>query len=289
MAVAGDTTYLAGGLIGIIEADAIAQLGKSGVTRKLCKVKSSPAAETISWIMYNDGSNVINATDVVATAEGTVTPTSKLNSNKKTATLDMYSVMTHIYDSAELSNVENVTGEVGPILGNAVALAIDTLLNANFANFANSAGTSTVAIAVSDLFNALASLETYMNDGIFNAVLHRKQIWGDYGLFADLATNNNLAAAPSIQQTALATGWVDKVAGIGLYNSNELTETSSAIKGGVFGKNAFGWGFAGQEITVEAEREASYKRTAYISSFFGGTAEIQDTNGAYIHTLTTAL
>jgi hypothetical protein len=289
MSVAGDTTYIAGGLIGIIEADAIAQLEKVSVTRNLCKVKTSPAAETISWIMYNDGSNVINADDVANVNPGTVTPTTLLNSVKKTATMTEYSVMTHLYDYTKKSTVDDPETEIGAIIGNAVAAKIDELLNANFDGFSSEVGTSTVAITVDDLFDALSNLEAYENDGIFAAVLHRKQIWGARGLFADLVTNNNLGGAPSLQQEGLVNGWVNKVAGMNLYNSNQLTETASAIKGGIFGRNAFGWGYVGSEIAIEFERQGSFRRDAYMNNFFAGTIEIQDSAGCEIWTLTSAL
>ncbi len=86
------TAYYAGGLLALVEAQAIIQLEKVNVIRPLVTVKSAPRGDTISWSVVNDGTNVGDATDVVNTAEGTVTPTTKIDSNKKTATMDMWSI-----------------------------------------------------------------------------------------------------------------------------------------------------------------------------------------------------
>lgn len=286
MAVAGDTGYLAGGLLGVIEAEAIARLAKVSVTRNLCSVKSAPKGDTISWIMYNDSTHVIDSGDVTNTAEGTVTPTSKLQSVKKTATMDMYSVGTDLYDEARLSDAGSPESELGRILGNAVAAKIDNLLNANFDNFSTSVGTSTVAITVDNLFSALSEIEAYQHLSAVSGVLHRKQIWGTNGLMNDLVTSSQFGGSPTVQGDALVNGFTGKVAGIDLYNSNELTEASSAVKGGVFTRDAFGWGYVGQEIVVEKERQSDYIRDRYNAHFFAGTTEISDSAGVELWTKT---
>lgn len=289
MAVAGDTGYLAGGLLGLIEAQAIIQLDKVSVTRKLVSVKSAPKADTISWIMYNDGTATIDASDVAATAEGTVTPTSQLNSDKKTATLDMYSVGTNLYDEAKLSNADNPEENIGQILGNAVAAKIDSLLNANFDNFSNAVGTSTVGLTVDNIFDALAVIETYQHLGEINGVFDRRQLWGTYGLMNDLVTSNQFGGSPAVQGEALVNGFAGKIAGVNLYNSNQLAAVASnAQKGAIFTRNAIGWGFAGQEVVVEKERQAGYIRDLYIAHGFWGTVEIHDAAGVEVHTRVTA-
>ncbi len=290
MAVVGDTNsaYLAGGLLGLIEAQAILQLDKVSVTRKLVSVKSAPKADTISWITYNDSTHVINDGDVANTAEGTVTPTSALTSTKRTAILDMYSVGTNLYDEAKLSSADNPEENIGIILGNAVAAKIDSLLNANFDNFLNSVGTSTVGLTVDNLFSALAVIETYQHLGEINGVFDRRQLWGTYGLMNDLVTSNQFGGSPPAQGQALVSGWAGKVAGVNLYNSNKLAAVANnAQKGAVFTRDALGWGFAGPEIVVEKQREAGYIRDLYVAHGFWGTVEILDSAGVEVYTRVT--
>lgn len=288
MAVAGDTGYLAN-TIAIIEADAILQMEKVGVIKPLVSVKSSPKGDTISWIVYNDSTHIMNAADVAATAEGTVTPTTKLQSAKRTATMDMYSIGTDLYDEAKLSNADDPASSIGRLLGNACAAKVDSLLAANFDNFSNSVGTSSVGLTVDNLFAALAIIESYDNMGEINGVFDRRQIWGALGLMNDLVTSNQFGGSPSVQQEGLANGFVSRVAGIGLYNSNQLAAAvSSAQKGGIFTREAIGWGYVGPELKVELKREADFIRDRYNASFFAGTCEIKDSCGVEVHTKTVA-
>ena len=69
----------------------------------LVTTKGYPKADQVTFIAYNTGSNKLTSADVAATAENTVTPSTSLNTDKKTATLDMYSVMIPMYDEAKLS------------------------------------------------------------------------------------------------------------------------------------------------------------------------------------------
>jgi len=283
MSVPGDTGYLAGGLLGVIETNAILQLDKVAVTRKLVSVKFAPRADTISWIMYNDSDHVINADDVVNTATGTITPTSKLQSVKKTATLAMHSVGTDLYDEAKLSNADDPESSIGIILGNAAAAKIDRMLNANFDNFSNAIGsTLTTGLTVDVLFNALSLIENYELLDEVSGVFDRRMLWGAYGLIKDLVTSNQFGGSPPAQGQALVSGWAGKIAGINLYNSNQLAAVDTATssqKGGIFTRNAIGWGFAGNEIVVEKQRESKYIRDAYTVHGFWGTTEIHDGAG----------
>jgi len=285
MSVAGDTGYIKGGLLGIIEAQALLQLEKVAVIRPLVSVKSAPKADTISWNVYNDGTNVGDAADVLATAMGTVTPTTAIDSNKRTATLEMWSIGTDLYDEARLSNADDPESAIGIILGNAMAAKIDALLATNFENFSNSVGTSTVGLTVDNLFAALAVLNTYDQMDAISGVFDRRQLWGAYGLFNDLVINTQFGGSPAAQSEGLNRGFVSQLAGIDLYNSNQLeTAVTSAQKGGIFTREAIGWGFAGQEVRVEKMREADFIRDRFIASSFSGTKELKDSAGVEVHT-----
>ena len=127
---AGDSGLFAGGLIEQIEAEAIVKFSEAGVTMPLVTLKGHEKADQVTFIAYNSGSNTLTSADVAATAENTVTPSTSLNTDKKTATLDMYSVMIPIYDEAKLSNADDIASNVGGLVGNAMAAKADKLLNA---------------------------------------------------------------------------------------------------------------------------------------------------------------
>ena len=121
--------------------------------------------------------------------------------------------------------------------------------------------------------------------GFPNAVLYGSQIWGTYGVLNDVVTNADYAGGVA-QDEGVKTGFVTKIAGINIYDSPEFTETSNAIKGGVFVSGAVGFGYAGELLGVEKFRQGDYLRTDYIGKGFWGTTEIIDGWGVEIHTKT---
>ena len=280
---AGDSGNFAGGLLEVIESEALIKFSEANVTVPLVTLKGEPKADQITFIAYNSGSNVLTSADVAATAEGTVTPSTQLDTEKKTATLDMYSVMVPMYDEAQLSNADNIASNVGELIGNALASKADALLNSLFDSFSNAVGSSTSPLSVDNLFDALSNLKQNSAMGQPHAVLDPRQIWGTYGVHNDLVTQAQFAGA-GIQDEGARSGFVSRIAGIDIHSSPEFTEASNAVKGGVFVSGALGMGYAGDMMRVEVYREGSYLRDNIIGSGFWGVTEIIDGYGVEVHT-----
>ena len=272
---AGDSGLFAGGLIEQIEAEAIVKFSEANVTTPLVTLKGHDKADQVTFIAYNSGTNTLTSADVAATAENTVTPSTSLNTDKKTATLDMYSVMIPIYDEAKLSNADDIASNVGGLVGNAMAAKADGLLNALFDGFSNAVGAADAALTVDNLFGALSFLKQNSAIGQPNAVLDPRQIWGTYGVHNDLVTAAQFAGS-GVQEEGARNGFVSQIAGIGIHSSSEFTVASSAVKGGVFVPGALGMGYAGEMIKTEVYREGSYLRDNIIGSGFWGVTEIID-------------
>tara|TARA_A100001201_G_C4084215_1_gene199943 strand:- start:55 stop:912 length:858 start_codon:yes stop_codon:yes gene_type:complete len=280
---AGDSGNFAGGLLEVIESEALIKFSEANVTVPLVTLKGEPKADQITFIAYNSGSNTLTSGDVAATAEGTVTPSTQLDTEKKTATLDMYSVMVPMYDEAQLSNADNIASNVGELIGNALASKADSLLNALFDGFSNSVGASDSALSVDNLFDALSNLKQNSAMGQPHAVLDPRQIWGTYGVHNDLVTAAQFAGA-GVQDEGARSGFVSRIAGIDIHSSPEFTVSSNAVKGGVFVSGALGMGYAGDMMRVEVYREGSYLRDNIIGSGFWGVTEIIDGYGVEVHT-----
>jgi len=280
---AGDSGNFAGGLLEVIESEALIKFSEANVTVPLVTLKGEPKADQITFIAYNSGSNTLTSGDVAATAEGTVTPSTQLDTEKKTATLDMYSVMVPMYDEAQLSNADNIASNVGELIGNALASKADALLNALFDGFSNAVGASDAALSVDNLFDALSNLKQNSAMGQPHAVLDPRQIWGTYGVHNDLVTAAQFAGA-GVQDEGARSGFVSKIAGIDIHSSPEFTVSSNAVKGGVFVSGAIGMGYAGDMMRVEVYREGSYLRDNIIGSGFWGVTEIIDGYGVEVHT-----
>lgn len=280
---AGDSGNFAGGLLEVIESEALIKFSEANVTVPLVTLKGEPKADQITFIAYNSGSNTLTSGDVAATAEGTVTPSTQLDTEKKTATLDMYSVMVPMYDEAQLSNADNIASNVGELIGNALASKADSLLNALFDGFSNSVGASDAALSVDNLFDALSNLKQNSAMGQPHAVLDPRQIWGTYGVHNDLVTAAQFAGA-GVQDEGARSGFVSRIAGIDIHSSPEFTVSSNAVKGGVFVSGALGMGYAGDMMRVEVYREGSFLRDNIIGSGFWGVTEIIDGYGVEVHT-----
>lgn len=280
---AGDSGNFAGGLLEVIESEALIKFSEANVTVPLVTLKQEPKADQITFIAYNSGSNVLTSADVAATSEGTVTPSTQLDTEKKTATLDMYSVMVPMYDEAQLSNADNIASNVGELIGNALASKADALLNALFDGFSNAVGSSSAALSVDNLFDALSSLKQNSAMGQPHAVLDPRQIWGTYGVHNDLVTAAQFAGA-GVQDEGARSGFVSRIAGIDIHSSPEFTEASNAVKGGVFVSGALGMGYAGDMMRIEVYREGSFLRDNIIGSGFWGVTEIIDGYGVEVHT-----
>lgn len=278
----GNAAYFQGGLLDIILADAIIAFDKNGVTFPLVSVKGSPKGDTTNWIAYNAGTHKVQAADVAATAEGTVTPETALTSNKQTATHDMYSINVPIYDEAELSNADSISDGVGQLVGAALAGKVDNLLNAAFDTFSNTVGTSSVAMTVDNLFSAIESLQNNSAPGEVNGVFYPSQIWGTNGLSNDLVTSSDYAGG-AIQDEGARNGFVTKVAGVKIHTSPEFT-TGGAAKGGIFTKGALGYGYAGELFRLKEWEDPRYLRKYIIGSMFGGVKIIIDGWGVEVHT-----
>jgi len=280
---AGDSGDFAGGLLEVIESEAVIKFSEANVTMPLVTVKGEPKADQITFIAYNAGSDKLTSADVAATAEGTVTPSTALDTEKKTCTLDMYSVMAPMYDEARLSNADDIAANTGALIGNALSAKADALLNALMDGFSNTAGANDAALSVDNLFSALSLLKQNSAIGQPSAVLDPRQIWGTYGVHNDLVTAAQFAGA-GVQDEGARTGFVSQIAGINMHSSPEFTAASNAVKGGVFVPGALGMGYAGEMLRVEIYREGNYLRDNIIGSGFWGVTEIIDGWGVEIHT-----
>lgn len=278
---AGDSGLFAGGLLEEISSEAVIKFSEANVTMPLVTVRGVAKADQVTFIAYNAGSNTLTSADVVATAENTVTPSTSLNTDKKTATLDMFSVMIPIYDEARLSNADDIASNVGALVGNAMAAKADGLLNSLMDSFSNAVGAADAALTVDNLFSALSFLKQNSALGQPNAVLDPRQIWGTFGVHNDLVTAAQFAGS-GVQDEGARAGFVSQIAGIGIHSSPEFTVSSSAVKGGVFVPGALGMGYAGELIKTEVYREGSYLRDNVIGSGFWGVTEIIDGYGVEV-------
>ncbi len=286
MAVYGDSSYLSGALADLILARAIVKFANVNVALPLVTTRSEPRGDALSWSVWNTGTSKIESADVGTHSEGSAATAQYINSDKKTATMDMYSIRVPLELEAELSNIDQPATHIGDLIGNALAAKVDNLINAEYDNFATTVGTSTIAITVDNLFSAVMALKDNNAPAPYNAVLDVQQVWGANGLMNDLVTTNQFGGSPAAQSAGLATGFVGQVAGINLHASSEFTVAGTAVKGGVFSEYALGFGWISDLINVKAGDAiaAGELKTNFVGWMFCDTVELVDLYGVEMWT-----
>ena len=286
----GDTGsgHFQGSLQEII-ADSKVHFSKANVCLPLVTVEAREKADSITFPVYNLGTNQLTSEDITAHSEhdSTAISATALTSEKKTATMDMYSVRVPIHDEVLYSSSDEPSQVISQLLGNAVSAKVDSLIVANFDNFSNTANDTTNGISIDDIFLALASLQVNNAPAPYSLVLNPRQVYGTYGLSNDLVTSNQFGGSPSSQDDMLRSGFLGQIAGCDIYTSSEIAISSNNAIGAMFSKMALGFGYAGQFPNVEVERDAVRLKTDYVGSMFCGSVEIADTYGVEIQSKVT--
>ena len=269
-----------------ILADAIIAFQESGVMVPLVTTATAPqGAGTVSFPYYTDpaSSNVGSGTDC-----SDYTSTTTRTISKAQATIAEYIVRSDVTDLAVQSSPQNLTSDVGNIIGHELALKADDLLVSLFSGFSQTESAAGTAMTLAHVFGASRQLHAAGSPMPFNMVLSPKSCWGPKGLLQLLINTNSgsqMADNPT-SQDALANGFVGRVAGVDVYWSAEIDENVSSggdAANGVFSKGAMGMGFgSGGPITVEEQRDASARSTEYVGVLNAAAIEIKDTFGVYM-------
>ena len=293
MALPGDTSYIAGALISDISNDVVVAYSDAGVTSRLAQYEWRAKADTIRITKWNLGDQVINSSDIASHTEGAATSASYLNSDAVTITPAGYTCRVDYTDESDLSNAGDPAGQMAKILGNAVGAKRDNLLNALFDSFTtNTIAASTAALTVDHLYDAFGGIDS-SSDGSMPlfGVLYPSQLNGTYGLSNDLVTSPNFTATDA-QNSALRTARYGEVAGIDLYRSREFTVADSAVKGGVFRKDAIAIGNVGYSedapFKITPQYDADRATWELVAFMFGGVSIVEESYGAEIWTRYTA-
>ena len=200
-----------------------------------------------------------------------------------------------------MGNADDLTGNVGQILGNAVAAKLDDDLVELGKTFCQTECGAATTLALSHVFGSMRQLRAAGAPFPYNLVLSPKQVWGGKGLIAltnngaldtagssttDTATARPIGLLGSKGEEAIQTGFVGSIAGFNVYWSDQIDEDVSSggdAAGFAFSKGAVGLGIGSEGlIRIETERNASFRSTEYVAVGFWGQVEIKDAFGVYI-------
>mgnify|MGYP003109554492 CR=1 FL=1 len=285
-----DTGVATGGLDKVI-GDAVIAFNEVNVMYPLVAVKQCPpGAITVQWPEYTavasgsvgaatDGSDYSTVTSVTTTA--------------RTATVSEHVIRADVTDLAVMGNADDIAGNTGDILGNAVGAKLDADLTALGVNFSQTECGAGTALTIDHIFGGLRQLRAANAPAPYNLVMSDQGIWGAkglQGLLVDVAVTGSNSKPNSLLgsqgQEMLSQGYVSSIGGINVYFSGEISNDVGS--GGdtasfMFSKGAMGLAVGPEGLMrIESERNASFRSTEYVATGFWGQIEVKDAFGVYI-------
>ena len=287
-----DTGVAQGGL-GKVIGDAVIAFNHTNVMLPL--VTSKQAVKGAITVQFPDYTKIASSSVAAATDGGDHTTVASVTTAARSATVSEHVIRADVSDLARMGNAEDLTGNVGAVLGNAVAAKLDddlVELGKGFSQTQSSAGTE---LALSHIFGSMRLLRAAGAPFPYNLVLSPKQVWGPKGLLSllhdDAVTGSNSKPMSLMGQKgeeAMANGWVGTIAGFNCYWSDQIDEDVSSggdAAGFAFSKGAIGCAIGPEGlIRLETESNASFRTTEYVACGFWGEIEIKDAFGVYILT-----
>ena len=292
-----NTSTAAGGL-GRTIGDAVIAFNHTNVMYPLVTVKQ--AARGSNHVQFSDWTK-LTSSNVSAATQATATTAVAITTAARTATITEHVIESQVSDLVLMGSGDDVAGQAGPALGNAVAAKLDddlVELGKSFSQTECGAGTG---LALSHVFGAMRQMRAAGAPMPYSLVLSPKQVWGGKGIISllhntalDTAGSSTTDTAParpigvlgSKGEEAFQTGYVGSIAGFNVYWSDQIDENVSSggdAAGFSMSKGAVGLGVGAEGLfRIATQREESERMTKYVATGFWGEVEIKDAYGVYI-------
>ena len=286
-----NTSTAAGGL-GRTIGDAVIAFNHVNVMYPLVTVQQ--AAQGSNHVQFSDWTKLASS-DVTAATQATTTTAVAITTAARTATISEHVIASTVSDLVLMGSGDDVEGQAGPALGNAVAAKLDddlVELGKAFSQTECGAGT---ALALSHIFGSMRQLRSAGAPMPYNLVLSPKQVWGAKGIISllhdDAVTGSNskpMSMMGNKGEEAFSTGFVGSIAGFNVYWSDQIDEdvgSGGDAAGFAFSKGGVGLGVGADGLfRIAAERDEMLRATNYVATGFWGEIEIKDAYGVYILT-----
>ena len=241
------------------------------------------------------------SSDVTEATQAPTTTAVAITTAARTATVSEHVIASTVSDLVLMGSGDDITGQAGTALGNAVAAKLDddlVELGKAFSQTECGAGTS---LALSHIFGSMRQLKAAGAPMPYNLVLSPKQVWGSKGLIGllhnteldtagssttDTATARSIGLMGSKGDEAFQVGFIGSIAGFNVYWSDQIDENVSSggdAAGFAFSSGAVGLGVGAEGLfRVASERDEMLRAVNYVATGFWGQVEIEDAYGVYI-------
>ena len=285
-----NTSTMAGG-VGKTVGDAVVAFNHVNVMYPIVTVKQ--AARGSNTVQFGDWTKLTSG-DVTEASQATTTSAVAITSTARTATISEHVIAATVSDLVLMGAGDDIAGEGGAALGNAVAAKLDDDLVELGKSFSQTSGSATNPLTLANVFDAMRQLRAASAPMPYSLVLSPKQVWGPKGLLGllhDEAVTGSNAKPMSLLgnkgEDAMA-GWVGSIAGFNVYWSDQIDENVASggdAAGFAMAKGAIGLGVGAEGLfRIRAERDEMLRATNYVATGFWGEIEVKDTFGVYILT-----
>tara|TARA_R110002020_G_scaffold373150_2_gene584604 strand:+ start:1279 stop:2184 length:906 start_codon:yes stop_codon:yes gene_type:complete len=294
-----NTSTAAGGL-GRTIGDAVIAFNHVNVMYPLVTVQQ--AAMGSNHVNFSDWTKLTSG-NVSEATQATTTTAVAITTAARTATISEHVIASTVSDLVLMGSGDDIVGQAGSALGNAVSAKLDddlVELGKSFSQTECGAGT---AMALSHIFGSMRQLRAAGAPMPYNLVLSPKQVWGSKGVIGllhntaldtagssttDTATARPVGIMGSKGDEAFQVGFVGSIAGFNVYWSDQIDENVGSggdAAGFAFSKGALGLGVGAEGLfRVAAERDEMLRATNYVATGFWGEVEVKDAYGVYILT-----
>jgi hypothetical protein len=252
------------------------------------------AAQGSNYVQFSDWTKLASS-DVTAATQATTTTAVAITTAARTATISEHVIASTVSDLVLMGSGDDVEGQAGPALGNAVAAKLDDDLVELGKGFSQTEAAAGTALALSHIFGSMRQLRSAGAPMPYNLVLSPKQVWGSKGIISllhdDAVTGSNskpMSMMGNKGEEAFSTGFVGSIAGFNVYWSDQIDEdvgSGGDAAGFAFSKGGVGLGVGADGLfRIAAERDEMLRATNYVATGFWGEIEIKDAYGVYILT-----
>ena len=286
-----NTSTAAGGL-GRTIGDAVIAINHVNVMFPLVTVQQ--AAKGSNHVQFSDWTKLTSG-NVTAATQATTTTAVAITSAARTATISEHVIASTVSDLVLMGSNDDITGQAGTALGNAVAAKLDDDLVELGKGFSQTEAAAGTALALSHIFGSMRQLRAASAPMPYSLVLSPKQVWvakGIISLLHDDAVTGSNAKPMSLMgdkgNEAMSAGYVTTIAGFNVYWSDQIDENVSSggdAAGFAMSKGGLGLGVGAEGLfRIANERDEMLRAVNYVATGFWGEIEVKDTFGVYVLT-----
>ena len=286
-----NTSTAAGGL-GRTIGDAVIAFNHVNVMYPLCTVQQ--AAKGSNHVQFSDWTKLTSG-NVTAATQATTTTAVAITTVARTATVSEHVIASTVSDLVLMGSNDDIVGQAGTALGNAVAAKLDDALVELGKGFSQTEAAAGTALALSHIFGSMRQLRAASAPMPYSLVLSPKQVWGAKGIISllhdDAVTGSNakpMSLMGDKGNEAMSAGYVTTLAGFNVYWSDQIDEdvgSGGDAAGFAMSKGGIGLGVGAEGLfRVASERDEMLRAVNYVATGFWGEIEVKDTFGVYILT-----